>query len=159
MSDKIARLGIERDNNLMYYIKNGDVWAVPRKRPGQPKGKAEKVASPGIEMDYSRFIYFLDGDGDVARKERSSGGAGRKPKASKTPKAAKAAKTPKTSKAAPPSKPMRSAVAPIGKGKKTEAQIRHEVDECLKAQGLSLPDVDDDDDVAVAVPKKRGKAR
>jgi hypothetical protein len=34
MSDKIARLGIERDNDLMYYIKNGDVWATPRKQKG-----------------------------------------------------------------------------------------------------------------------------
>jgi hypothetical protein len=158
MSDKVARLGIERDNNLMYYIKNGDVWAVPRKRPGQPKGKAEKVASPGIEMDYSRYLYYLDGDGDVARKERASGGAGRRPKASKT---AKAAKTPKTSKAAPPSRPTRSAATSIGNGKKTEAQIRREVDDCLKSKGLSLPDADDDDDddVDVVVPKKRGKAR
>ena len=45
MGEKIAKLGIKRDNDLMYYIKNGDVWATPRKKPGQPKGKASKVAS------------------------------------------------------------------------------------------------------------------
>lgn len=74
MSDKIARLGIERDNDLMYYIKNGDVWATNRKQPGQPKGKAHKVASLGLDLDYSRYIYYLDSNGDVARKARHLGG-------------------------------------------------------------------------------------
>jgi hypothetical protein len=63
---------------MMYYIKNGDVWATPRKKPGQPKGKAAKVAAAGVEMDYSKYLYYLDGDGDVARKERQVGGSKRK---------------------------------------------------------------------------------
>ena len=88
MSEKIARLGIERDNDLMYYIKNGDVWATPRKKPGQPKGRPQKVASAGVDLDYSQYIYFLDSDGDVARKARANGGGGRKPKKAKAPKAA-----------------------------------------------------------------------
>jgi hypothetical protein len=89
MSEKIAKLGIKRDNDMMYYIKTGDVWATPRKKPGQSaKGKAAKVATAGIEMDYSKYLYFLDGDGDVARKERQVGGSKRK----KAPKAKKAAK-------------------------------------------------------------------
>ena len=75
MSEKIAKTGIKRDNDLMYYIKGGDVWAVPRKKPGQPKGKATKVAAPGIELDYSKYLYFVDGDGDVARKARQVGGS------------------------------------------------------------------------------------
>ena len=78
MAEKIARLGIERDNDLMYYIKNGDVWATPRKKPGQPKGKPQKVASAGVDLDYSSYIYFLDSDGDVARKARATGGGRRK---------------------------------------------------------------------------------
>ena len=64
MGEKIAKLGIKRDNDLMYYIKNGDVWATPRKKPNQPKGKAAKVAAAGVEMDYSKYLYYLDGDGD-----------------------------------------------------------------------------------------------
>src|SRR5215204_4940466 len=80
MGEKIAKTGIKRDNDLMYYIKTGDVWATPRKKPGQPKGKASKVASAGIEMDYSKYLYYLDGDGDVARKERQVGGSKRKSK-------------------------------------------------------------------------------
>jgi hypothetical protein len=91
MGEKIAKTGIKRDNDLMYYIKTGDVWATPRKKPGQTaKGKAQKVAAAGIEMDYSKYLYYLDGDGDVARKERQVGGSKRK-KASKAaaPKKAK----------------------------------------------------------------------
>ena len=32
MGEKIAKLGIKRDNDMMYYIKGGDVWATPRKK-------------------------------------------------------------------------------------------------------------------------------
>jgi len=104
MGEKIAKLGIKRDNDMMYYIKSGDVWATPRKKPGQPKGKAAKVAAAGIEMDYSKYLYYLDGDGDVARKERQVGGSKRKSskKAAAAPKkkggakkAAKKASAPK----------------------------------------------------------------
>ena len=64
---------------MMYYIKTGDVWATPRKKPNQPKrSKAAKVAAAGIEMDYSKYLYYLDGDGDVAHKERQVGGSKRK---------------------------------------------------------------------------------
>ncbi len=93
MGEKIAKLGIKRDNDMMYYIKSGDVWATPRKKPGQPKGKAAKVAAAGIDMDYSKYLYYLDGDGDVARKERQVGGSKRKSsKKAAAPKKAKAAK-------------------------------------------------------------------
>ena len=102
MGEKIAKLGIKRDNDMMYYIKSGDVWATPRKKPGQPKGKAAKVAAAGIEMDYSKYLYYLDGDGDVARKERQVGGSKRKKaaKAAAPKKAAKATKKPAAKKAA-----------------------------------------------------------
>ena len=109
MGEKIAKTGIKRDNNLMYYIKAGDVWATPRKQPGQPKGKATKVAAAGIEMDYSKYLYYLDGDGDVARKERQVGGSKRK-------KAAKAAAPKKAKKAAKPAK--KAAAKKAGGGKK-----------------------------------------
>ena len=90
MGEKIAKTGIKRDNDLMYYIKGGDVWATPRKKPNQPKGKAQKVAAAGIEMDYSKYLYYLDGDGDVARKERQVGGSKRKKAAGKKATAKKA---------------------------------------------------------------------
>lgn len=106
MGEKIAKLGIKRDNDLMYYIKKGDVWATPRKKPGQPKGKASKVADAGVEMDYSKYLYYLDGDGDVARKERQVGGSKRKKKGASKP-AKKAAK-----------KPAKKTAAKKGGGKK-----------------------------------------
>jgi hypothetical protein len=108
MGEKIAKLGIKRDNDLMYYIKTGDVWATPRKKPNQPKGKATKIATAGIEMDYSKYLYYLDGDGDVARKERQVGGSKRK-------KSAKAA-APKKAKKAKPAK--KAAAKKTGGGKK-----------------------------------------
>src|SRR6476660_4339937 len=98
MSDKIAKLGIKRDNDMMCYIKTGAVWATPRKKPGQPKGKAAKVAAAGIEMDYSKYLYYLDGDG--ARKERQVGGTKRAKKAASKAPAKKAAKKPAAKKAA-----------------------------------------------------------
>jgi hypothetical protein len=119
--EKIAKTGIKRDNDLMYYIKTGDVWATPRKKPGQPKGKAQKVAQAGVEMDYSKYLYYLDSDGDVARKERQVGGSKRKGSAKKAaPKKAPAKKAP--AKKAPakkaPAKKAPAKKAPAKKKKK-----------------------------------------
>jgi hypothetical protein len=114
MTDKIAKLGIKRDNDMMYYIKGGDVWATPRKKPGQPKGKAAKVAAAGIDMDYSKYLYYLDGDGDIARKERQVGGSKRK----KTAKAAKPAKKAAAKKPAAKKAPAKKAPAKKAGGKK-----------------------------------------
>ena len=116
MGEKIAKTGIKRDNDLMYYIKNGDVWATPRKKPGQPKGKAAKVAAAGVEMDYSKYLYYLDGDGDVARKERQVGGSKRKKSAKAAPK--KAAKAPKKAAAKKPATKAPAKKAGGKKGKK-----------------------------------------
>ena len=113
MAEKVAKTGITRDNNFMYYIKKGDVWRVPRKQPGQPKGKSEKVSNAGVEMDYGKYIYFLDGDGDIARQARQVGGSKRKSKAKAAPK--KAAKKP-AKKAA--KKPAKKAPAKKKGGKK-----------------------------------------
>ncbi|HVG86352.1 MAG TPA: hypothetical protein VM820_17630 [Vicinamibacterales bacterium] len=112
-AEKVFKAGIKRDNDMMYYIKGGDVWAVPRKKPGEPKGKATKVVNAGIQMDYSKYLYFLDGDGDVARKERQVGGSKRKKSAS-APKAAK--------KAAPKKKPAPKKAAPKKAAKKAPAK-------------------------------------
>jgi hypothetical protein len=117
MGEKIAKLGIKRDNDLMYYIKGGDVWATPRKKPGQPKGKATKVAQAGIDMDYSKYLYYLDGDGDVARKERQVGGSKRK-----STKKAAAPKKAAPKKAAPKKAPAKKAPAKKGAAKKAPAK-------------------------------------
>ncbi|HLL22837.1 MAG TPA: hypothetical protein VK427_11930 [Kofleriaceae bacterium] len=125
MGEKIAKLGIKRDNDLMYYIKNGDVWATPRKKPGQPKGKAAKVAAAGIEMDYSKFLYFLDGDGDVARKERQVGGSKRKKTAkAAAPKKAAAAKPAAAKSSAKKGAAKKAAPAKKGAGGKKAAPAK-----------------------------------
>ena len=97
MAEKVARLGIVRDKDMMLYVKDGAVWKVRRKQPGVPKGKPEKVADGGFEMD-SDYIYYVDKDGDVSRSNRAVGGQKRKKTAKKTSK--KAAKKPAKKKVA-----------------------------------------------------------
>jgi len=58
-----------------------------------PKGKPEKVADGGFEMD-NNYIYFVDKDGDVSRAKRAVGGQKRKKTAKKAKKTAKKAKKP-----------------------------------------------------------------
>jgi hypothetical protein len=77
MAEKVAKLGIGREKDFMYYVKDGGVWKVQRKQPGVPKGRPEKVADGGFQMD-TNYIYFVDRDGDVARAKRAVGGQKRK---------------------------------------------------------------------------------
>jgi hypothetical protein len=95
MAQKVAKLGIQRDNNYLYYIKGGDVWQVPRKRPGMKKQKAAKLAPGGITME-SGFIYFLDKSGDIARVKAAVGGQKRKKKTRRAPARSAAKKVVKT---------------------------------------------------------------
>src|SRR5262245_39796751 len=74
MAQKMAKLGIQRDKNYLYYIKGGDVWQVPRKQPGMKKGKASKLADGGIKMESG----FLDKAGDISRTKAMVGGQKRK---------------------------------------------------------------------------------
>ena len=110
-AEKVHKAGITRNNDMMYYVKNGDIWQVPRKKPGQPKGKASVLVKAGVEMDYSKYLYFVDGDGDIARKERQVGGSKRK----SAKKAAPAKKAP-AKKA--PAKKAPAKKAPAKKAKK-----------------------------------------
>jgi hypothetical protein len=94
MAEKVARTGVKREKDFMYFVKNGAVWKVPRKQPGQPKGKSEKVVDAGVTQDFS-FIYFVDKDGDISRAKRAVGGQKRKKTAGKAaPKKAPAKKAP-----------------------------------------------------------------
>ena len=93
MAEKVAKLGVNREKDFMYYVKEASVWRVQRKQPGLPKGRPEKVATGSFKMD-TDFIYFVDRDGDVSRADRAVGGQKRK----KAPAAKKASKA-KASKA------------------------------------------------------------
>ena len=114
MAEKVARLGVTREKDYLYYIKNGAVWKVPRKQPGQAKGKSEKVADAGVNQDTS-YIYFLDKDGDVARAKRAIGGQKRK---KSTAKAAKKASKKPAKKAAAKKPAMKKAPAKAKKAAK-----------------------------------------
>src|SRR4029079_11093025 len=96
MAEKVAKLGVSREKDFMYYVKDGGVWKVQRKQPGVPKGRPEKVADGGFEMD-TNYIYFVDRDGDVARAKRAVGGQKRKKSARKAKRSAR--KTKKKTKA------------------------------------------------------------
>src|SRR5579862_6489569 len=97
MAEKVAKLGVEREKDFMYYVKDGAVWKVQRKQPGVPKGRPEKVADGGIEMD-TNYIYFVDRDGDIARAKRAVGGQKRK----KKPRVAARRRAASTTPARPP---------------------------------------------------------
>src|SRR3954447_26498478 len=105
MAEKVAKLGISRDKDYMLYVKDGAVWRVRRKQPGLPKGKPEKVADGGFEMD-NNYIYFVDKDGDVSRARRAVGGQKREKPAARGKPAAKKTKKPakKAGKKAPAKK-------------------------------------------------------
>src|SRR5450432_1078495 len=98
MAEKVAKLGVNREKDFMYYVKDGAVWKVQRKQPGVPKGRPEKVEDGGVEMD-TNYIYFVDKDGDIARAKRAVGGQKRKKSGKKAAKK-KAAKKPAKKKAA-----------------------------------------------------------
>jgi len=91
MAEKVAKLGVSREKDFMYYVKDGGVWKVQRKQPGVQKGRPEKVTDGGFEMD-TNYIYFVDRDGDVARAKRAVGGQKRKKKVAKKKAPKKAAK-------------------------------------------------------------------
>jgi SAM-dependent methyltransferase len=122
MAEKVEKLGVNRDKDFMYYVKDAAVWRVQRKQPGVPKGKPEKVADGTFQMD-TNFIYFVDKEGDVSRAKRAVGGQKRKKSPAKAKKAAKkVAKkpAPTKAKAAKTSKPSRA--AKVTKAKKGKAK-------------------------------------
>jgi hypothetical protein len=111
MAEKVAKLGIGREKDFMYYVKDGGVWKVQRKQPGVPKGRPEKVADGGVEMD-TNYIYFVDRDGDISRAKRAVGGQKRK-KAGKV----KAKAAPKRPAAKANAKKAAKKPVPMKKGK------------------------------------------
>ena len=104
MAEKVAKLGVSREKDFMYYVKDGGVWKVQRKQPGVPKGRPEKVVDGGFEMD-TDYIYFVDRDGDVSRAKRAVGGQKRK----KSAGAAKKKAPPKKKAKKPAKKAAKSA--------------------------------------------------
>jgi hypothetical protein len=112
MAEKVAKLGVSREKDFMYYVKDGGVWKVQRKQPGVPKGRPEKVVDGGFEMD-TDYIYFVDRDGDVSRAKRAVGGQKRKKSAGAAKK-----KAPKKTAKKPAKKAAKKAVKKSAKAAK-----------------------------------------
>lgn len=69
-SEKVARLGIKRIDEEVYFVKQGDVWATTHRVPGQPKPPRRRVAIVGLSMNLKLYHYYLDADGDITRTPR-----------------------------------------------------------------------------------------
>lgn len=68
-SEKVFRARVQRQHGLIYYVKGGDIWAAPS-RHARSKRAAHRVHEVGLAMDHVTYLYFVDGDGDIARKRR-----------------------------------------------------------------------------------------
>ena len=84
MAENILKTDVKRDKNTLYWVDKGGVFAKPRKQPGVPEGKKTKVADHDIDLDRTKYLYFLKGDPlIIARAERQVGGSKRKKAAKK----------------------------------------------------------------------------
>jgi hypothetical protein len=71
MAEKLAKVGVKRQANYLYFIdKQGDVSRTKAARGGKKGGTKEKVLKVGLKKDNNTYIYFLDGAGDVARTKK-----------------------------------------------------------------------------------------
>ncbi len=77
MGEKIENLGIEKEKNWLYYARSdGGRLSVYRSRmnrsggAGMDEPEREKLVDTDIDPDYDRYLYYVDGDGDLARAER-----------------------------------------------------------------------------------------
>ncbi len=125
MGETIAKTGVKRDKGLIYYIKGGDVWGSPLKKPNMPKGKAQKIASTGVDLDYAKFMYYVStdnaGDLTVERTGRQVGGSKRKATKGSSAKKAPAKKAAPAKKSAPAKKaPAKKAPAKKAPAKKAK---------------------------------------
>ena len=76
MAEKVAKLGVSREKDFMYYVKDGGVWKVQRKQPGVPKGRPEKVADGGFEMVRKTALLTRDALTSIGRESASPGRPG-----------------------------------------------------------------------------------
>lgn len=70
--EKIAHLALKRDPGLLYFVKENSIWAATRAEANQPKPRARRIASLDLSLDHDHFVYYIDGDGDLARRERDA---------------------------------------------------------------------------------------
>jgi hypothetical protein len=68
--EMVARLGLARDPEFMYFVKERQVQRVRKKRPGQPPAAPEIMAELQSPADPDWF-YVIDEKGDVVRTPRA----------------------------------------------------------------------------------------
>ena len=75
MSEKVAKVGVKKENGYLYFIdKKGNVARAKMVRGGKKKGKQkqEVVAKVGVKKEKG-YLYFLDKKGDVSRAKMARG--------------------------------------------------------------------------------------
>ena len=69
MAEKVAKAGVKREKNFLYFIdKQGDVARAKMARGGKKGGGREKVAKTAVKKE-SGYLYYLDKQGDVSRSK------------------------------------------------------------------------------------------
>lgn len=82
MATTVAQTRVKRDDKkYIYYVKDGSVWQAPR-RGSRGQKKAIKKWGTKADMDYSRFVYFVDRRGNVAKAARKGSKGGRRRRSS-----------------------------------------------------------------------------
>ena len=75
MSEKVAKVGVKKENGYLYFIdKKGNVERAKMVRGGKKKGKQKQqvVAKVGVKKAKG-YLYFLDKKGDVSRAKMARG--------------------------------------------------------------------------------------
>ena len=75
MSEKVAKVGVKKENGYLYFIdKKGNVARAKMVRGGKKKGKQKQqvVAKVGVKKAKG-YLYFLDKKGDVSRAKMARG--------------------------------------------------------------------------------------
>ena len=69
MAEKVKKLNLQRDYKKFLYYLDGEGNVCQKPKSGG--GDAQILVPKAVERD-SRFLYFVDKDGDIARSERGS---------------------------------------------------------------------------------------
>ncbi len=64
IDEKVAKLGIKREEGASYWVTKGAVWR-------EKNGSSEEIANAGITQDRN-YLYFLDEDGDISRRSKAA---------------------------------------------------------------------------------------
>lgn len=75
MAEKVAKVGVEKEEGYLYFVdKKGNVARAKMVRGGKKKGKQKQqiVAKAGVKKEKG-YLYFVDKKGDISRAEMARG--------------------------------------------------------------------------------------